>query len=55
MGVEREAEFVRDGANLIVHEADIITFRDNASKDLARLRQLLGEKAAPANKSGPNI
>lgn len=46
MGVEREAAWARDGANLIVHETDIRTFLQVTRADLQRLRRLLGDAAA---------
>jgi 2-keto-3-deoxy-L-rhamnonate aldolase RhmA len=55
MGVDRAAEFAKAGANLIVHEADIISFRDNVRKDVARLRGLAGEKVGAGDHSAVNI
>lgn len=46
LGLERMAEWARSGANLLIHEADLTTFSKSGRRDVAQLRQALGEKAS---------
>jgi len=46
MGLEREADWARAGANFIVHESDIRTFTHTIGRDLAQLRRMLGDSPA---------
>ncbi len=42
--IEQEIGWARDdGANLILHAADVIAFRDRTAADVARLREALGD------------
>jgi 4-hydroxy-2-oxoheptanedioate aldolase len=52
MGLSREAEWGRAGANLIIHEADISIFVRTATAELRELRAMLGD--APSGKRGPD-
>ncbi len=44
-GIEQEIEWVKRGANLIVHSADVIAFRASLRADLGRLRREFGDGA----------
>ena len=44
--LELEADFVRDGANMLIHSADISLFQKHLRVELETLRQMLGVKAA---------
>lgn len=55
MGLEREIAWAKAGANLIIHEADIITFLRAATADVARLRQALGDTSPGDGASTINI
>ena len=41
-----EADFVRDGANMLIHSADISLFQKHLRLEIETLRQMLGIKAA---------
>jgi len=43
MGNEREGTWARAGANLIIHEADIVTFLRTAEAEFRKLRKTLGD------------
>jgi 4-hydroxy-2-oxoheptanedioate aldolase len=55
MGVEREATWARAGANLLIHEADLLTFARVVRDDLVRLRAALGDSPGGGSGGGPNI
>lgn len=44
--LELEADFVRDGANLLIHSADISLFRKHLQLELTALKKTLGMKTA---------
>jgi 4-hydroxy-2-oxoheptanedioate aldolase len=44
LGVERQIEWMRLGANLIVHSGDISLFTDSMNRDLKRFRTAFGEQ-----------
>jgi 4-hydroxy-2-oxoheptanedioate aldolase len=44
--LELEADFVRDGANLLIHSADISLFQKHLQLELAGLKRALGVQAA---------
>jgi len=51
-GLEQEIRWVQAGANLIVHSADAIAFRDTLRRELDRIKSELGDgqlKAEPVN------
>lgn len=43
LGVDRQIEWMRLGANLIVHSGDITLVTDSLSRDLKRLREAMGQ------------
>ena len=47
---EQQAAFARDGANMIIHSADISLFQKHLRRELAALKESLG--ASPASRSG---
>jgi 4-hydroxy-2-oxoheptanedioate aldolase len=47
---EQQAAFVRDGANMIIHSADISLFQKHLRRELSALKESLG--ATPAARSG---
>lgn len=57
MGLDREVQWASraDGANLIIHEADIIAMRLKLAADVAALRQRLGAAPAQENQASDNI
>ncbi len=48
---DKQVAFVNMGANLLVHKADAIFFRTGLQKELAEIKELLGE-AGPASEGG---
>jgi len=44
--LELEADFVRDGANLLIHSADISLFQKHLQRELAALKQTLDVRVA---------
>lgn len=54
MGVAREVEWMRAGANMIIHEADTVIFRRVAEVEFGQLRKASGGSAAKSA-PGPNI
>lgn len=54
-GLEQEVRWAKLGANLILHQADILAFRFAMKRDLTRLRQELGEAGAPSQTGNLNI
>ena len=55
MGRDRMVEWARAGANLLIHEADLTTFAQNARRDIAHLRQTLGDSASAVSGEAPVI
>ena len=45
LGLDQEIDWSRHGANLIVHGGDILLFRQIMQRDLAELREALGDAA----------
>lgn len=43
-GIEQEIEFLRQGANLVVHSADLLSFLGAMREDLLLIRRALGEE-----------
>jgi len=52
-GIEQEIRWAADGANIILHKADIILFSQQLRKELDQIRAALGEEVA--TKSGENV
>ena len=48
LGVEREAEWARAGANFIMHDNDMGIFARSIRADLQQLRRMLGDIPAQA-------
>jgi 2-keto-3-deoxy-L-rhamnonate aldolase RhmA len=57
MGLDREVSWASrpDGANMIIHEGDIIAMRLKLSADIALLRLRLGDAPSPGKQSADNI
>jgi 4-hydroxy-2-oxoheptanedioate aldolase len=54
--LQLEADFVRDGANMLIHSADISLFQKHLGLELAALRRTLGVKSASEeNREGISI
>ena len=53
--LEQEMKFIRWGANLVVHFADIILFKQTLTRDIARYREAFGDKQTGAADDIPAI
>jgi 2-keto-3-deoxy-L-rhamnonate aldolase RhmA len=42
--LEQEIDFLRAGANLVIHAADVHLYRRSLSKDIGALRQAMGDE-----------
>ena len=54
-GLEQEIRWAQAGANLIVHSADAIAFRDTMRKELNRIKSELGDAGPEAERGNINI
>ena len=50
--LQLEAAYARDGANLLIHSADISLFQKHLGLEVGALRQALGDKAAARTSTG---
>lgn len=49
--LDQEVAWIKQGANLIVHSADAIAFRQTIQAELSQLKQMLGEEGAASDES----
>jgi 2-keto-3-deoxy-L-rhamnonate aldolase RhmA len=54
-GIEQEVAWARAGANLIMHSADLIFFRQALARDLAALRAALGDAPGGEGRRGEAV
>lgn len=54
-GIELEIEWVRLGANFIVHSSDMALVRQTLARDLAQFRAELDDRAAPSTAPGGDV
>lgn len=52
LGIERQMEWMRLGANLVVHSGDITLFTDSLNRDLKLFREAFGDKPAATSAPG---
>jgi 2-keto-3-deoxy-L-rhamnonate aldolase RhmA len=50
-GLEQEVAWIKKGANLVVHSADAIAFRQTIQSEIHQIKQLLGEEDASSNEN----
>ncbi len=53
--MDEQARFVDMGANLLIHKADVIFFRQGMMKEMGELRERLGIRSGGASDGGVNI
>jgi len=53
--MEEQARFVEMGANLLIHKADVIFFRQGMMKEMGELRERLNLKSRDASEGGVTI
>lgn len=52
---EKQADFVRMGANLLIHKADVILFKTGIQQELAEIKEHLGQEGVASDAGQLNI